>query len=381
MQTRLAYILAFTLFCICTLIPVMAGSGAGGGSWGGGGPSGITPVGTGYVRGNGSSVSYVTPIVAADGGTGLASYTAGDTMYWASGTAFTKVGIGAAGTISNSSGTAPQWSTKATLGIAASGANTDITSFATTGASTMALGSNVEGLRITSSGAGQTAALLNLYAPATQGANTYFIYCEETGSANRFSVTRSGTVNLGGSVSVLANGNATFPGTITTGALAFSVNGEGLRLPRGYTFLDSGTNQATGTGDTIFTADTTINHLVGGGTAPTIAANTTGLGASGTATISGTDLGGEITLNTVNTDTPAANTDLCTVTFGRTYTTAPTTIMVMPSNAAAQNLAYQVVRCQTADLTATTFKLKSSPAVALPALTTAAYKLTYVVIK
>lgn len=45
------------------------------------------------------------------GGTGLTSYTAGDLIYYASGTAFTKLGIGASTTILTSTGSAPQWST------------------------------------------------------------------------------------------------------------------------------------------------------------------------------------------------------------------------------------------------------------------------------
>lgn len=45
------------------------------------------------------------------GGTGLGSYTAGDLSYYASGTAFTKLAIGAANTVLTSSGSAPQWST------------------------------------------------------------------------------------------------------------------------------------------------------------------------------------------------------------------------------------------------------------------------------
>ena len=50
-------------------------------------------------------------ITTAYGGTGLSSYTAGDLSYYASGTAFTKLAIGAANTVLTSSGSAPQWST------------------------------------------------------------------------------------------------------------------------------------------------------------------------------------------------------------------------------------------------------------------------------
>lgn len=51
----------------------------------------------------------VVPTTA--GGTGLTTYTAGDTLYYASGTTFTKLAIGTSKTIMTSSGTAPQWST------------------------------------------------------------------------------------------------------------------------------------------------------------------------------------------------------------------------------------------------------------------------------
>lgn len=56
-----------------------------------------------------TDVTGTLPI--GNGGTGLATYTAGDTIYWASGTAFTKVAIGSAGQIYRSTGTAPAWST------------------------------------------------------------------------------------------------------------------------------------------------------------------------------------------------------------------------------------------------------------------------------
>ena len=53
---------------------------------------------------NGTSVS------TAYGGTGLSSYTAGDLPYYASGTALSKLGIGANGYVLTSNGTAPTWS-------------------------------------------------------------------------------------------------------------------------------------------------------------------------------------------------------------------------------------------------------------------------------
>jgi len=48
-------------------------------------------------------------VLTTSGGTGLSSYTAGDLPYFATGTAFTKLGIGSNKTILTSSGTAPQW--------------------------------------------------------------------------------------------------------------------------------------------------------------------------------------------------------------------------------------------------------------------------------
>jgi hypothetical protein len=50
-----------------------------------------------------------TAIVTTYGGTGLTSYTAGDLPYYATGTALSKLGIGANGYILTSDGTAPTW--------------------------------------------------------------------------------------------------------------------------------------------------------------------------------------------------------------------------------------------------------------------------------
>lgn len=55
----------------------------------------------------------ITPTTA--GGTGLTTYTAGDLLYYASGTTLTQLAIGATGRYLASSGTAPQWNAPAAL--------------------------------------------------------------------------------------------------------------------------------------------------------------------------------------------------------------------------------------------------------------------------
>lgn len=55
----------------------------------------------------------VVPTTA--GGTGLTSYTAGDLLYYATGTTLSKLAIGASGRYLSSSGSAPQWSAPAAL--------------------------------------------------------------------------------------------------------------------------------------------------------------------------------------------------------------------------------------------------------------------------
>jgi Chaperone of endosialidase len=55
----------------------------------------------------------VVPTTA--GGTGLTSYTAGDTLYYSAGSTLSKLAIGSSGYYMSSSGTAPQWSAPAAL--------------------------------------------------------------------------------------------------------------------------------------------------------------------------------------------------------------------------------------------------------------------------
>lgn len=70
-----------------------------------------------FYKDNANAVQVIawktTPTTA--GGTGLTSYTAGDMLYYATGTALTKLAIGASGRWLGSSGTAPQWNAPAAL--------------------------------------------------------------------------------------------------------------------------------------------------------------------------------------------------------------------------------------------------------------------------
>ena len=74
-------------------------------------------------------------LITSNGGTGLTTYTAGDLVYYASGTALSKLGIGSSTYILTSSGTAPQWSDPAGVTV---GTATNATNVATTATSTNA---------------------------------------------------------------------------------------------------------------------------------------------------------------------------------------------------------------------------------------------------
>ena len=82
-----------------------------------------------YVNASGSIyVKQTQPLILAttQGGTGLSSYTAGDLPYYVSGTALSKLGIGTAGYVLTSSGTAPQWTNPTSVVGGAAGSNTQV---------------------------------------------------------------------------------------------------------------------------------------------------------------------------------------------------------------------------------------------------------------
>jgi len=103
--------------------------------------------------------------------------------------------------------------------------------------------------------------------------------------------------------------------------------------------LITGTAATLTTGRYISVNDTTNGEVFGvgtnghiistAGTAPTIGTNSTGISACAI-TAGGTDTCGVVT----TTGTPQSGTVL-TITFGKTYTTAPKAVLYAPTNAAA----------------------------------------------
>lgn len=73
-----------------------------------------------------NTLNLTNQLTTQYGGTGLASYTAGDTLYYASGTTLTKLPIGAANYVYTSTGSAPQWVPASSIAAGAAGANTQI---------------------------------------------------------------------------------------------------------------------------------------------------------------------------------------------------------------------------------------------------------------
>jgi hypothetical protein len=260
---------------------------------------------------DGSKALTSTGTLTTDqGGTGQSSYTAGDLIYYATGTAFTKLALGASTTILTSSGTAPQWS-------AASGV--------TVGTATNLAG-GAAGSVPYQTGSGATSFL-------SIGTSNYVL--TSTGSAPTW------TANTGtGSVVRATSPTLTTP--VLGAATATSINGltvstttGTLTLANGSTLATSGANSITltSTGATNVTLPTSGTLATTAGTVGTISFGTTGLtpstATSGAVTVAGT-------LSPANGGTGVANNALNTLTFtgnyslgltlnGNTSVTLPTT--------------------------------------------------------
>jgi hypothetical protein len=85
------------------------------------GSTGLTPS-----TATGGAVTVSGTLVAANGGTGLASYNGGDIIYASGSTTLTRLGIGTNGQIMQSNGTIPTWVNASSVVGGAAGSNTQI---------------------------------------------------------------------------------------------------------------------------------------------------------------------------------------------------------------------------------------------------------------
>jgi hypothetical protein len=117
-----------------------------------GGTTGMTFTG-GPITSSGTLTMSGT-LIAANGGTGLNSLTAGDTLYYTSGDAYSKLPIGAATYMMTSSGTAPQWTDPASVTVGTATSSTTATNIAggAAGAIPYQTGSNTTALLAAGSG-------------------------------------------------------------------------------------------------------------------------------------------------------------------------------------------------------------------------------------
>jgi hypothetical protein len=210
-----------------------------------GGTTGLT-----YSGGPITSAGTITmagTLITTNGGTGLSSYTAGDITYYATGTAFSQLAIGASTFILTSTGTAPQWSDPTSLSV-----NT-ATNIADGGANQI----------VFNTGSGTTSFIVQ--PPA--GASTFL---EWSGSAFQWSANPLGTVTSvdvsGGTTGLTTSGGpVTSSGTITiAGTLITSNGGTGLNS---YTAGDL-VYYATGTTFSKLAINSNTFILTSTGTAP-----------------------------------------------------------------------------------------------------------------
>ena len=100
-----------------------------------------------------SSLTLGSALPSTSGGTGLTSYTAGDLPYYSTGTALSKLAIGAANTVLTSSGTAPQYVAQSTLSAGSlAGGATGSVPYQTAASATSFLGIGSANTVLTSSG-------------------------------------------------------------------------------------------------------------------------------------------------------------------------------------------------------------------------------------
>lgn len=260
---------------------------------------------------DGSKALTSTGTLTTDqGGTGQSSYTAGDLIYYATGTAFTKLALGSSTTILTSSGTAPQWSAASgvTVGTATNlaGGAAGSVPYQTASGATSFLSIGTSNFVLTSTGS----------AP-TWTANT------GTGNVVRATSPTLTTPVLGVATATSLNGLTV---STTTGTLT---------LANGSTLATSGANSITltSTGATNVTLPTSGTLATTSNTVATISFGTTGLTPStatgGAVTVAGNlspaNGGTGVSNNALNTLTFTGNYSLGLTLNGNTSVTLPTT--------------------------------------------------------
>lgn len=168
-----------------------------------------------FYKDNANNVQVIawktTPTTA--GGTGLTSYTAGDLLYYATGTTLSKLAIGANTTVLTSSGTAPQWTAQSALSV---GTAANLLSNATTGV-----------MQIVGPGAGTTRVMTipnaNFTAARTDAGQTF------TGTQAFAGITATNASVATGSTVIVAGATSGSAATLQSGTGTFSLTGANNR--------------------------------------------------------------------------------------------------------------------------------------------------------
>jgi hypothetical protein len=277
----------------------------------------------------GSAASLSATLVPTKGGTGLTSYAAGDLLYASAANTLASLAVGFPNqALGLSVASVPSYMFVAAGGGITSGSSTLTASSAsylfvdtTTGSWTITLPSASIGLKP-------------------------FVFIR-VGATNTATIQRAGTdlFSDGSTSKVLGVAGTTPLSIVSDGVARWGILTQPVLMLNsgGLGFTTIGANAiVVGTNGPAITSTLvpTITHVVGGGTAPTVAAVGTGAGTgpTGPAITAGShDLAGEITLTTGTS--PGVSTTVLTVTFGLAFALAPIGINLQPSNAAARALA------------------------------------------
>ena len=168
------------------------------------------------------AITLAGTLNTTSGGTGLTSFTAGDLPYYATGTALSKLGIGTAGQILTSTGTAPQWSTLSGVAVTTfSGGTTGLTpSTATSGTITLA------GTLATANGGTGATSLAGANIPVTNVANTFTGLQTFAGTTSNADLKTSNILETDTITATAATGTINFDIT-TQSVLFYTTNASG----------------------------------------------------------------------------------------------------------------------------------------------------------